>query len=93
MAEGQADARAALRWVLGVLRTLVRVHAVHPPRVGCEAHDEERVVRQRDALRAPDPAPTTLIMILIPLPLLLASILLCPERHRAPRADREVHDA
>lgn len=51
MAERQADAPAALGRILGLLRPLVRVHAVHPARVGREAHDEERVVRERDALR------------------------------------------
>jgi hypothetical protein len=51
-AEGQADARAAFLGLFRAVRPLVRVHAVHPARVGLEAHDEERVVRQRHALRA-----------------------------------------
>ena len=44
-AEGQADTRAALLGLFRAIRPLVRVHAVHPVRVGLEAHDEERVVR------------------------------------------------
>ena len=44
-AEGQADTRAAFLGLFRAVRPLVRVYAVHPVRVGLEAHDEERIVR------------------------------------------------
>ena len=53
-AEREADARAALRALrvaLRLRRPLVRPDAVQPPRVRREAHDEHRVVRERNALR------------------------------------------
>ena len=86
VAKGEADARAALCGVLGGLRPLVRVHAVHPAGVGREAQDEERVVRERDALRrAAHPSAITRDGGCV--------VLLRPESHGAPRAEREVHDA
>ena len=36
--EGQADARNALRRIFSVLRSLVRMHGVHPASIGLEAH-------------------------------------------------------
>ena len=103
VAEGQADARAALGGVLGVLGPLVRVYAVHPPRIGREAHGEERVVRERDTLRlALHRRRRTTITVTVPrLPMcvpigtLLApsGVLLRPKRHGAPRTEGEIHDA
>jgi len=109
VAEGQADALAALRRVLGFLRALVRVHAVHPARVGLEAHDEERVVRERDALRRPTHPTTTTTgtasagtgtapVVTVSLVMIASSgegesILFRPERHGALRAEGKVRDA
>ena len=88
--EGQADARAALRRLFRALGTLVRVHAVHPARVRLQAHNEERVVRERHALRAPRHA---LLRVIIVAAAAAASVLLRLEGHGAPRAEREIHDA
>jgi hypothetical protein len=53
--------RAAVCGIFGFFRTLVRVHAVHPAGVDREAHDKERIVRQRDALcHTPHPHTRTL---------------------------------
>ena len=98
--KGEADARAALLGIFGFFRTLVRVHAVHPARVGLEAQDEERVVRQRDALcRTPHPrrAPTFAVAVAVAVERSMLAragdVLLRPERHGTPRAEREVYDA
>ena len=91
MTKGETDARAALHRTFGFFRTLVRVHAVHPSRVGREAHDEERVVRKRDALcRTPHPVAIAVERSMLAC---AADVLLRLERHGTPRAEREVYDA
>ena len=94
-AEGQADARAALRGLFRALWPLVRVHAVHPARVGLEAHDEERVVRQRHALRAPlrRSSCSCSFSVIVVVGRGVQGVFLRLECHGAPRAKREVHDA
>ena len=74
MAKGQADALAALRRLLGFLRALVRVHAVHPARVRLEAHDEERVVRERDALRRPTHPTTGTTAVVVTVTLIVIAV-------------------
>ncbi len=80
--EGQADARAVLRGVLRAVRSLVCVHAAHPARVGLEAHDEERVVRQRHAL--PEPRRP----LLFPVTIIIVQGVLRLEGHGVPRTER-----
>jgi len=108
VAKGQADALAALRRLLGFLRALVRVHAVHPARVRLEAHDEERVVREWDALRRTTHPTigTTAVVVTVTLIVIAVGggggtvtsgegegILFRPERHGAPCAEGQVRDA
>ena len=102
MAEGQADAWTALCRVFGVLRSLVRVHAVHPACISLEAHREERIVGKWDALRRAlhtASTSTTRVTVVVTTGTLLTpssvggNIFLRPERHGAPRAKGEVHDA
>jgi hypothetical protein len=60
------------------------MHAVHPARVVREAHDEERVVRQRDALcRTPHPRRTPAFTIAVERskPARTDDVFLRPERH------------
>jgi hypothetical protein len=96
--EGQADARTALRRIFSLLRSLVRVHAVHPASISLEAHYEKRVVRKWNALRralyTTGGGSTTMITVVTVANLLVPSnILLRPKRHGAPSAKGEVHDA
>jgi hypothetical protein len=97
--EGQADARTALRRVFSVLRSLVRMHAVHPASISLETHYKKRVVRKRDALRrALHTGGGTTITVVITLLVSSSvgvgtSILLRPKRHSAPSAKGEVHNA
>ena len=102
VAEGQADPRAALCWIFGVLWPLVRVYAVHPAGIGREAHDEERVVRERDALRrALHRCSAVTVVRMLPIgiggPIAPSgggdSILLRLERHSASSAEGEIDDA
>ena len=93
MTEGQADARTALGSIFGVLRSLVRMYAMHPASISLEAHYEKRVVRKRDALRralhtSGNSTVTVVTTLLIP-----SNIFLRPKRHSAPGANGEVHYA
>ena len=95
MTEGQADAWTALCGVFSVIRSFVRMHAVHPASISLEAHYKKRVVRKRDALRRAlhwggTSTSTVVITLLVSTS---SSILLGPKRHSAPSAKGEVHDA
>ena len=85
--EGQADSRTALRRIFSVLRSLVRMHAVHPASISLEAHYKKRVIWKWDPLRRALRA-RAVVAMLVP-----GNILLRPKRHSAPSAKGEVHDA
>ena len=51
VAEGQADPGATFCWILCVLWPFDLVYAVHPTGVRREGHDEDRLMRKRNALR------------------------------------------
>jgi len=83
--EGQADARTALGSIFGVLRSLVRMYAMHPASISLEAHYEKRVVRKRDALRRAlhtSGSNTVVTTLLVP-----SNIFICPKRHSTPGAN------
>ena len=74
------------------------MYAVHPAGVRREAHDEERVMRKRDALRcALHRRATVTVGSMFPIGTLLApsgdNVLFRPERHGAPRSEGDIHDA